>query len=117
MSISLALPGLWYAGTQRSEAAGVGTGVGVAVVDALLCPRAARPKAAALELLTSVAAKVPGGRAWLLETLAEFEVSRRFVARYATHFLCACFDWDPLSLWPTGCLGSSSLRIPCLLSP
>ena len=43
-------------------------------MDAVLCPHDGRPKAAAQELLTHVAARVPHGRAWLLATLAASEV-------------------------------------------
>jgi len=48
-------------------------GVSEALMDALLCADKAQPKAAAQEVLTQVAARVPRGRAWLLRTLAASE--------------------------------------------
>lgn len=64
------------AGRRRRKVRGAsgGAGVGEWLMDAVLCPHDGRPRAAAQELLTCVAARVPHGRAWLLATLAASEV-------------------------------------------
>lgn len=57
-------------------------------MDALLCADKAQPKAAAQELLTQVAARVPRGRTWLLKTLAASEVPCSYTAPPLTAVSC-----------------------------
>lgn len=78
-----ALRHIWtlrYGSASQGNMAVRYAGVSEALMDALLCADKAQPKAAAQEVLTQVAARVPRGRAWLLRTLAASEVPCSYAA-------------------------------------